>query len=499
MRLGAGGRRLAEGESSPGWRPGSAMRCSAALAGIFFIIGCAPMGLRKDLSLREYVNLRDDSYSWDVLESKQGEGFQRYLLSLVSQTWRSEAEVDRTLWTHRLEVVVPDSVKESGGEPSEALLIIDGGSNGEAVAEDVDNKTVSMALSSGTIVANLGMVPNQPLGFAPEFRGRYEDDLVAHTWNLYMDTGDQTWLARWPMVKSAVRAMDAVEEFLGSTRATGLAGPLPVSGFIVSGSSKRGWTTWLTGATDSRVSAIIPIVIDVVNVIPSMDHHYASYGFWAPAVRDYEEQGVMARKNEPAYQRMIRLVDPYYYLDQLRMPKYMINAAGDQFFLPDSSRFYFDQLSGEKYLRYVPNTDHSLFGTDASAGVAVFTGMISRGSPRPEFSWSMEDDGSIRVSAIDRPVEARLWHATNPDARDFRLAALGAAWRSGLLGGDGKGAYVGRVRLPEKGWIAFFVELTYALDSGKTIKFTTAVRVLPDTLPYIEKLKVYRQPKTPGS
>ena len=105
MRLGAGGRRLAEGESSPGWRPGSAMRCSAALAGIFFIIGCAPMGLRKDLSLREYVNLRDDSYSWDVLESKQGEGFQRYLLSLVSQTWRSEAEVDRTLWTHRLEVV----------------------------------------------------------------------------------------------------------------------------------------------------------------------------------------------------------------------------------------------------------------------------------------------------------------------------------------------------------------------------------------------------------
>ena len=256
MKLKAGGGYLCEGL---GWRPLLLERLWVVTA-LFFVLGCAPLRPQKELSLAEYVNLRDDSYSWDVLESKQGEGFQRYLLSLVSQTWRSEAEVDRTLWTHRLEVVVPDSVKESGGEPSEALLIIDGGSNGEAVAEGVDNKTVSMALSSGTIVANLGMVPNQPLGFAPEFRGRYEDDLVAHTWNLYMDTGDQTWLARWPRVKSAVRAMDAVEEFLGSTRATGLAGPLPVSGFIVSGSSKRGWTTWLVGVVDQKNELLFVLV-----------------------------------------------------------------------------------------------------------------------------------------------------------------------------------------------------------------------------------------------
>ena len=120
MRLGAGARRGAEGENSPGWRPRVTVRLFAVLAGILFLIGCAPIGLRKELSLREYVNLRDDSYSWEVLESKQGEGFQRYVLRLVSQTWRSEAEVDRTLWTHRLEVVVPDSVKESGGKPSEA-------------------------------------------------------------------------------------------------------------------------------------------------------------------------------------------------------------------------------------------------------------------------------------------------------------------------------------------------------------------------------------------
>ena len=42
------------------------------------------------------------------------------------------------------------------------------------------------------------------------------------------------------------------------------------------------------------------------------------------------------------------------------MPKLLVNAAGDQFFIPTSSQFYFDELPGEKYLRYVPNADHNV-------------------------------------------------------------------------------------------------------------------------------------------
>jgi PhoPQ-activated pathogenicity-related protein len=37
---------------------------------------------------------------------------------------------------------------------------------------------------------------------------------------------------------------------------------------------------------------------------------------------------------------------------------------------------------------------------------------------------------------------------------------------------------------PAKGWTAFFVELTFASGGRYPLKFTTAVRVLPDTLPY---------------
>jgi PhoPQ-activated pathogenicity-related protein len=34
-----------------------------------------------------------------------------------------------------------------------------------------------------------------------------------------------------------------------------------VSQFIIAGASKRGWTTWTTGAVDLRVIAIVPLVM----------------------------------------------------------------------------------------------------------------------------------------------------------------------------------------------------------------------------------------------
>ena len=124
------------------------------------------------------------------------------------------------------------------------------------------------------------MVPNQPLVFHGDGKPRVEDDLVAYTWVQYFKTGDPTWPARNPMVKSAVRAMDTITAVM----ATKAGGEVPVNKFVVAGGSKRGWTTWLTGAVDQRVVAIVPIVIDVLNVEKSMRHHYAAYGFWAPSV-----------------------------------------------------------------------------------------------------------------------------------------------------------------------------------------------------------------------
>ena len=120
----------------------------------------------------------------------------------------------------------------------------------------------------------------------------------------------------------------------------------------------------------------------------------------------------------------------------------MINSAGDQYFLPDSSRFYFDALVGEKYLRYVPNTDHSLKGSDAPERALAFYEAIVGGRPRPKFSWSFEPDGSIQVKTQARPIAVALWQAANPVARDFRLEAIGPAYRRSALEERGGGVYV---------------------------------------------------------
>jgi PhoPQ-activated pathogenicity-related protein len=180
-----------------------------------------------------------------------------------------------------------------------------------------------------------------------------------------------------------------------------------------------------------------------------------------------------------------KIEDPYFYLDRLTLPKYVVNAAGDQYFTPDSSKFYFDDLKGPKYLRYVPNADHSLRGTDAAASILAFYRAIVRGSPLPKFTWKMGKDGSITVQAQTRPREVKLWQATNPRARDFRLLTIGKAYRSSPLEPDGKGVYVGKVVKPASGWTAFFVELVFDSGDAKApYKFTTQVQVVPDVLPH---------------
>src|SRR5207302_595522 len=106
------------------------------------------------------------------------------------------------------------------------------------------------------------------------------------------------------------------------------------------------------------------------------------------------------------------------------------------------------------------------------------------GAPRPQFSWMFEANGDIAVTSKTKPEAVKLWQATNPKERDFRLMTIGTAYQSSDLADQGGGRYVAKVRAPEKGWTAYFVELTYPSGGKHPFKFTTAVRVNPDTEPF---------------
>ena len=437
----------------------------------------APAYGQQQTAFDKYVHKPDPTYSWKVVKTIEGNPCDTFIVDLKSQTWRTKKDVDRTVWQHWLVVVKPKRPRSN-----KAFLFIGGGSNGGPPPNGANDTTRRIAEATQTVVAELRMIPNQPLTFHNDGHPRKEDDLIGYCWDQYIKTGDPTWLPRLPMVKGAVKAMDCIQELMKSD----VGGRRPIDRFVVAGGSKRGWTTWMTGVTDPRVEAIIPIVIDVVNVKPSMRHHAAAYGFWTLAVGDYVRHGIMKRWDHPRVQEIYQLVDPYYYRDRLTMPKYIVNAAGDQFFCPDSSQFYFGDLKGEKHLRYVPNADHSLRGSDALESIAAFYQLVVLGKPRPKLFWTFEKDGSIRVRSEQKPQRVLLWQATNPKARDFRVDTIGKAYTSRELQRKPDGSYVGRVELPAKGWTAYFVEATFDTGTVFPLKLTTAVRVIPDTLPYAD-------------
>src|SRR5262245_44899869 len=215
----------------------------------------------KKTPLDDYLAKPDPTYAWKLVKTIPGDGVTSYVLDLKSQTWRSTPEVDRPVWQHWLTITKPDKVTSDT-----ALLTIGGGRNGGDAPKDAPADAVDRARRSGTVIVNLGQVPNQPLVFNKDGKERTEDDLIAYCHIKFIETGDPTWVTRLPMVKSAVKAMDAATEFLASEA----GGKVAVKHFVVAGGSKRGWTTWMTGAADPRVKAIVPIVIDVVNVRPSM-------------------------------------------------------------------------------------------------------------------------------------------------------------------------------------------------------------------------------------
>jgi PhoPQ-activated pathogenicity-related protein len=431
--------------------------------------------------LDDYIAKPDPSYTYTLAETTEIPLLKVYAIDMKSQTWRSEKEVNRTLWQHWVSLYVPTNVTSNT-----ALLFINGGSNRSTTPPKPDKMLAMIAVQSRTVLVDLKQVPNEPLTFADDpGNERSEDAIIAYTFDKFLKTQDPTWPLLLPMVKSAVRAMDTTQDYL--PKATG--GKIQIKDFVVTGGSKRGWTTWLTGAVDQRVRAIAPIVIDVLNMGPQMQHHFAAYGFFSKAIGDYEQMKVLNQLDSRGGSNMRNFVDPYEYRTRYTMPKFLINSSGDQFFLCDSAQFYFKDLPGEKYLLYCANTDHGLSGSGAEKALLAWYTAVLAGKDRPQFSWEVAGEGHMVVTAKTRPTQVLLWTATNPEARDFRLEKIGKAWTSAPLGGNDQGVYDATVKAPEKGWTAYFVELQFDSGTPNPYRFSTEVRVVPDTLPFADKLK----------
>jgi PhoPQ-activated pathogenicity-related protein len=447
---------------------------AAIMAGCATTDPYAPPKAGKETALDRYVRAPDPSFAWKLEKTLVADDITQHVLNMTSQTWRTPDEVDRTEWQHWVSIAVPEKV-----DFDTALLFIGGGKNGNAAPDTINEDFARMAKMTNSVIVELSMVPNQPLEFGGDGKKRTEDDLIAYTWDKFLRTGDETWPARLPMTKSAVRAMDAVQAFMASPEGGGRI----INEFVVAGGSKRGWTTWTTAAVDDRVVAIVPFVIDLLNVKQSFKHHWEAYGFWAPAVGDYEASGLMDWMGTREYDKLLQQEEPYSYIDRFTMPKFIVNACGDQFFLPDSSQFYWDDLVGDKYLRYVPNAGHGLDDSDALISLIAFYHGIISDTPLPQYGWEFVGD-TLVVRTPNKPLAVKYWSATNPKVRDFRVDTAGKIWKDAAVEASPDGSYQVTLQTPAEGWTAQMVELTFEGPGGTPLKFTTPVKVLPETLPF---------------
>lgn len=435
-----------------------------AMAFLFLLLSGRPLLAQEEITpataLNHYLSNNDSSYSWTIKNSYPVGSVRAYDFLLISQQWREHK------WTHQLTVLVPAEVKSDG-----ALLFITGGStssegmpNWTSNADGLTTSLSAIAEGNHAVVAFLKQTPNQPL-----YNGLTEDALISYTLHNFKKDGDYSWPLLFPMVKSAIRAMDAVQEFSKKELKR------DINRFVVSGASKRGWTTWLTGASDKRVAAIAPMVIDMLNIPVSMNYQIKVWKDYSVQIEDYVKLGLVQDMGKGAINDLATMIDPYAYRKVLTMPKMLVMGTNDEYWPIDNVKNYYDSIPGQNLLHYVPNVGHSLGnGAEAMTTLSAFFGFTLKKQPYPLCSWKVvEGKKGIEVNVqatADKLVDVIVWHADSPD-QDFR----NDKWESRSLGISHKSKISVLQPYPASGYSAFYVDLKYLDANGK--EYTESTRV----------------------
>lgn len=443
-------------------------------------------------ALEDYISRPDPAYAWEAYDDSWGVLAHYHFLRLQSQHWLDAARVNRPLWEHEVRIAQPrpllcgDTAKTS----KTAIIVVSGGRNRTdgAMGSETHWANGLLAHAFCRTLIELKQVPNQPIVFADETKSRKEDGIIAYTFDRYLRGVEGDWPVQLAMVRAVTQAMTAIQEF-SRTR-----DDVPdIEDFVLIGASKRGWTTWLTAAVDKRVRAIVPASIDMPGIARQFPHHFAAYGEYAPSLKDYTAFDIGCRMGGARGRELMDIIDPIAYREQLKLPKLILNSAGDQFFVSDSWRFYYDDLLGAKRLRYTVNSDHG-HGVGRTKGITRFKLFLQArnwindvldGREPPHLDWERTTAGVLEVKPSASPRAVRVWTANNPAGRDFRLETLGPAWRSRPLQPDTDGVYRVKLEAPQLGWRAVVVEAVFGgfTDFSQQV-YTTGVYVLPETLPF---------------
>ncbi|CAH1783500.1 unnamed protein product, partial [Owenia fusiformis] len=456
--------------------------------------------------LDDYVYREDDYFDYDPIEYRPGLISNVHVLNLTSQRWKNESVTNQSIWTHPLSIFLPHDLQF----PDACLLFIHVGDIGDPIPDEDNDDFYTLvglfAELTGAPVAYLRNVPNQPMGFVDDSRqwNRREDSIIAYTWKKFIidnNATDPEIIIFFPMVKAAVRAMDAVQEY-----AFRVDPRTAITKFIPAGGSKRGWTAWLTAAVDDRVVGVAPFVFTLLNLRDVLRNQHRSLNGWTWAFRDYFWEGLTAELDNPNTQILADLIDPMSFNDRFEtVPKYIVSAAKDEFFMLDGTRFFFDQLKGPKLFWMAENAPHWLEGkyVELAENTAAFFTTVINNNPLPNNNWTFAVNEATRIGTITfstdtAPRAVNVWVAEPiigsevGNRRDFRWQHLVPGYvpppGTDITGNDnGIITYEATLGYPDAAenevYTAFFIEASFATPDLDEYQISTEVHILPNTWP----------------
>lgn len=188
------------------------------------------------------------------------------------------------------------------------------------------------------------------------------------------------------------------------------------------------------------------------------------------------------------------------------MPKFMVCTGGDEFFLNDDSHFYWNEFIGDKYIRTIPNCEHSVAGHTISLefDIRAFYLSVVLNYPRPKLTWTMSqtsNGGTITLITDTKPVDISVYHATTLDGkrRDFRLLVKGddgkafphpVIWFNTSISSKhespGNYQYIASMNNPDIGWRAFLIQASFKGPRDSVFQWSTQVNIIPNTFPFPE-------------
>ena len=251
--------------------------------------------------------------------------------------------------------------------------------------------------------------------------------------------------------------------------------------FVITGASKRGWTTWLVGASkDKRVAGIAPMVIDTLNLDAQIPNQLEAFGKASEQIQDYTRTGMLEALKTPAGKKLMALEDPYSYRNLLTLPKLLILGTNDRYWAQNALNFYWDGLKGPKWVIYNPNVGHNLGNEEDHLRVFDTLGAFSRSLasksslPKPNWQWSKTGLGSDLVLSSNVTMDSVSLWTVNADTQDFR----DSKWSSVPIKADAHGTgFKIHVDPPDTGYRAGYADLVYTVN-GQTFHLTTQLEIL---------------------